>query len=130
MSHFAKVDSANIVLRVIVAEQDFIDSGAVGEPKNWIQTSYNTSRGVHKKGGTALRGNYAGIGFTYDPTLDAFLAPKPYASWALDKTTFSWNAPIPQPNDGKPMGTEHNPSAIGYEWNEGKKQWVVSVEPS
>ena len=119
MSHFAEVDSTNIVLRVIVAEQNFIDSGAVGNPKNWIQTSYNTHEGVHKKGGTALRGNYAGAGYTYDATLDAFLASKPYASWVLDKTTCSWNAPIPQPNDDK-----------RYKWNEEKKQWVVSVEPS
>ena len=119
MSHFAEVDSTNVVLRVIVAEQDFINSGAVGDPKHWIQTSYNTYCGVHKKGGTPLRGNYAGTGYTYDVTLDAFVAPKPYASWVLDKTTCSWNAPIPYPNDDKP-----------YEWDEEKKQWVVSVEPS
>jgi len=116
MSHFAEVDSTNTVLRVIVAEQDFIDSGAVGDPKNWIQTSYNTRSGQHALDGTPFRGNYAGAGYTYDATLDAFLAPKPYASWVLDKTTFSWNAPIPQPNDTK-----------RYEWSEEKKQWVVSV---
>ena len=118
MSHFAEVDSTNTVLRVIVAEQDFINSGAVGDPTRWVQTSYNTSRGVHLQGGTALHGNYAGAGYTYDVTLDAFLAPKPYASWVLNKTTYSWNAPIPQPNDDK-----------RYKWNEEKKQWVVSVEP-
>ena len=119
MSHFAEVDSTNTVLRVIVAEQDFINSGAIGDSKNWIQTSYNTSRGVHLQGGTPLRGNYAGVGYVYDTALDAFLEPKPFASWVLDKTTFSWNAPIPRPNDNK-----------RYEWNEKKKQWVVSVEPS
>jgi len=79
MSHFAEIDSSNIVLRIIVAEQDFIDSGAVGDKNNWIQTSYNTQGGVHyapnsntPDGGVALRKNYAGEGYTYDATRDAF----------------------------------------------------------
>ena len=81
MSHFAKINSDNIVTEVIVAEQDFIDSGAVGLASEWVQTSYNTSGGVHLDGGTPLRKNYAGVGDTYDATRDAFIAPKPYASW-------------------------------------------------
>ena len=113
MSHFAEVDSTNIVLRVIVAEQDFIDSGAVGDPRNWIQTSYNTRSGQHSLGGTPLRGNYAGIGYTYDVVLDAFLAPKPFASWVLNKATFSWDAPIPLLADNKLC-----------EWNEETLAWV------
>ena len=76
MSHFAEVENG-IVKRVIVAEQDFIDSGAVGDPKNWVETSYNTQAGVHKLGGTPLRKNYAGIGYTYGKDLDAFIPPKP-----------------------------------------------------
>lgn len=105
------------MLRVIVAEQEFVDSGAVGNPKNWIQTSYNTHGGVHLLGGTPLRGNFAGIGYTYDVALDAFVAPKPFASWKLNTVTFSWDAPAPRPTDGK-----------SYEWNEEKQQWVrVSV---
>lgn len=114
MSHFAEVDSTNIVQRVIVAEQEFIDSGAVGEPKSWIATSYNTRAGKHLLGGTPLRGNFAGVGYTYDVALDAFVAPKPFASWKLNKATFSWEAPRPYPTDGK-----------YYEWDEKKKQWVL-----
>ena len=119
MSHFAEVDSTNTVLRVIVAEQDFINSGAVGDPTRWVQTSYNTSHGVHKKGGTALRGNYAGAGYTYDVTLDAFLAPKPFASWVLNKATCSWDAPTLRPADNKL-----------YEWNEETLAWVERTPPS
>ena len=112
MSHFAEVENG-IVLRVIVAEQDFINSGAVGDPAHWIQTSYNTHGGVHKNGGTPLRGNYAGIGMVYDATLDAFVAPKPFASWVLNPATFSWDAPTPQPTDDK-----------RYEWDEDTLTWV------
>lgn len=119
MSHFAEVDSTNTVLRVIVAEQDFIDSGAVGDPKNWIQTSYNTRSGQHTLGGTPLRGNYAGVGFVYNTALDVFLEPKPFASWVLDKLTYRWNAPTSYPTDGKL-----------YEWNEETLAWVERTPPS
>ena len=90
MSHFAEIDETNTVLRVIVAEQEFIDTGAVGDPSKWIQTSYNTRAGVHygqdgmPDSGEPMRKNYAGIGYTYDATRDAFIPPKPYASWVLD----------------------------------------------
>ena len=87
MSHFAEISgSNNIVTRVIVAEQDFINSGAVGASSNWVQTSYNTHGGVHygdvsgsyaPDGGVALRKNYAGIGYTYNSGSDAFIAPQP-----------------------------------------------------
>jgi len=87
MSHFAEISgSNNIVTRVIVAEQDFINSGAVGASSNWIQTSYNTKGGVHygdvsgsyaPDGGVALRKNYAGVGYTYNSGSDAFIAPQP-----------------------------------------------------
>lgn len=90
MSHFAEVDSTNTVLRVIVAEQDVIDLGVFGDPTRWIQTSYNTRYGQHILGGIPLRGNYAGIGSKYDAKLDAFIDPQPFASWVLNKTTFSW----------------------------------------
>lgn len=112
MSHFAKVENT-IVTQVIVAEQDFIDSGAVGDPSLWVQTSYNTKAGVHVNGGTPLRKNFAGIGYTYDKTLDAFIPPKPYASWVLDENTCQWNSPIPHPNDGKE-----------YQWDEVSQSWV------
>ena len=71
MSHFAKVEN-NIVTQVIVAEQDVIDSGLFGDPASWVQTSYNTHNGVHLLGGTPLRKNFAGIGYTYDPVADEF----------------------------------------------------------
>ena len=74
MSHFAKIEN-NIVTQVIVAEQDVIDSGLFGDPKSFIQTSYNTHNGVHLLGGTPLRKNFAGIGYTYDPVADEFNPP-------------------------------------------------------
>ena len=97
MSHFAKIENG-VVTQIIVAEQDFIDSGAVGDPSQWYQTSYNTRGGVHELGGTPYRKNYAGIGFTYDKNLDAFIPPKPFASWTLNETTCLWEAPIVKPN--------------------------------
>lgn len=89
MSHYAQVING-IVEQVIVAEQDFIDSGAVGDPSKWIQTSYNTYGGVHLLGGTPLRKNYAGIGFTYDSTRDAFIPPRPDANYVLDQEKCIW----------------------------------------
>ena len=119
MSHFAKINSDGIVQKVLVAEQDFIDSGAVGDASNWVQTSYNTRGGVHyapnsnePDGGVALRKNYAGLGYTYDSDKDAFIAPKPYPSWELDEDTCLWNAPIPYPADGK-----------DYSWDEDTTSW-------
>lgn len=120
MSHFAEIDQDNIVVRVIVAEQDFINSGAVGDPRQWIQTSYNTQGGQHLLGGTALRKNYAGPGFVYDYERDAFIPPRPYDSWILDEETCLWTAPVTRPNDDKL-----------YIWNESDQQWVESeiVQP-
>lgn len=98
MSHFAQIDDNNVVINVIVAEQDFIDSGAVGDPSRWIQTSYNTHGGQHPEG-RPLRKNYAGIGYTYDPSRDAFIPPQPYPSWILDEKTCWWQPPVPVPDD-------------------------------
>ena len=113
MSHFAHIDEKNIVTQVIVAEQDFIDSGAVGDPSEWIQTSYNTQAGEHKLGGTPLRKNYAGIGYTYDSERDAFIPPTPYNSWVLNEDSCTWEAPIPMPEDNT------------YTWDEETTSWVV-----
>jgi len=102
MAHFAKIEN-NIVTDVIVAEQEFIDTQA----GTWVQTSYNTYGNVHygqdgnPDGGVALRGNYAGIGYTYDNTKDVFYAPKPYASWTLGSNSWLWNSPINYPDDNK-----------------------------
>jgi len=83
MAHFAQLDDNNVVLQVIVAEQEFIDSGAVGNPARWVQTSYNAR----------IRKNYAGIGFTYDPGRDAFIPPRPSEAHTLDESTCRWVAP-------------------------------------
>lgn len=118
MSHFAQIDENNIVINVIVAEQDFIDSGAVGDPSTWIQTSYNTHAGEHKLGGTPLRKNYAGIGYTYDSVRDAFIPPKQYNSWVLNEVTCLHEAPVAMPTDGKI-----------YNWDEDTTSWVEVVLP-
>ena len=114
MSHFAKVENG-IVTQVIVAEQDVIDSGLFGT--GWVQTSYNTYGGQHPEG-RPLRKNYAGIGFAYDPIRDAFIPPKPFASWKLNEDTCMWDAPVAYPNDGK-----------YYEWDEVQQKWIeVAVD--
>ena len=110
MSHFAKVENG-LVTQVIVAEQDFIDTGVLGD--GWVQTSYNTFGGVHANGGTPLRKNYAGIGYTYDSQRDAFIQPQPYASWTLDENTCHWAAPTPYPTDGNQ-----------YQWDENALNWI------
>ena len=99
MAHYAKV-SNGIVTQVIVAEAEFFDSFVDTSPGQWIQTSYNTHGGVHLNGGTPLRKNYAGIGFTYDSEKDAFIPPKPFESWLLNEESCLWEAPIPRPEEG------------------------------
>ena len=89
------------------------DPGLFGDPALWVQTSYNTIGGVHSQGGTPLRKNFAGIGFTYDSGRDAFIPPKPYASWVLDEATCHWGAPTPMPTDNKM-----------YSWDEATTSWV------
>jgi hypothetical protein len=120
MSHFAKVENG-IVTQVIVAEQDFIDSGVVGH--GWVQTSYNTRGGVHygqdgqPDGGVALHKNYAGIGYTFDGT--GFYAPQPFPSWTLNQDSYLWEPPVPYPTD---IGTPESPKF--YQWDETTKNWV------
>ena len=115
--HFAEINKNNIVLRVIVAEQDFIDSGVVGNKENWIRTSYNTFRGVHLYNETPLRKNYASPGHTYDKTRDAFIRPKPFDSWSLNEDTCDWDAPVDYPTDGE-----------AYFWDEEKQQWLLAFD--
>jgi hypothetical protein len=112
MSHFAKVENG-VVTQVIVIEQDVLNTGHWGDPASWVQTSYNTSGGVHTQGGTPLRKNFAGIGYTYDAGRDAFIAPKPFASWLLNESTCQWGAPTAMPTDGK-----------NYVWRESTTSWV------
>ena len=113
MSHFAQIDSNNIVTQVLVIEQDVVNTGLFGEPSSFVQTSYNTYGGEHRLGGTPLRKNYAGIGYTYDKNRDAFIPPKPFNSWTLNETTCLWDAPVAMPTDGKI-----------YKWNEETVSWV------
>ena len=89
MSHFARIDKDNIVTQVIVAEQDFINSGVVGDSFEWVQTSYNNN----------FRKQYAGIGSTYDKTNDVFIYAQPFPSWTLD-ASFDWQPPTARPDDG------------------------------
>jgi len=112
MSHFAQVKNGT-VQQVIVAEQEFIDQ--LPDSQDWIQTSYNTYQNTHRLGGTAMRGNYAGPGYTYDSTNDVFYPPKPYASWQLNTITWSWSAPVAHPQDGN-----------RWDWNEQQQQWVLA----
>jgi hypothetical protein len=120
MSHFAKINSDNIVEKVLVIEQDMINTGHWGDPASWIQTSYNTRGGVHVLGGTPLRKNYAGAGYTYDSVRDAFIPPKRYASWVLNEDTCLWEPPTPMPvEEGK-----------RFIWNEDTVSWIEFVPPT
>jgi hypothetical protein len=115
MSHYAKVVDGKVT-QVIVAEADFFKTFVDTSPGTWIQTSYNTIGNQHKNGGTPLRGNYAGIGYTYDQANDVFYAPQPYASWVLNNTNWLWEAPVAMPADGKP-----------YKWDETTTSWVEII---
>ena len=113
MAHFAKVENG-IVTQVIVIDQETLNTGHWGDPASWVQTSYNTQGGVHTQGGTPLRKNYAGIGYSYDAGRDAFIPAKPYASWVLNETTCNWGAPVAMPTtEGK-----------RYVWRESDTSWV------
>ena len=111
MSHFVKVLDGKVI-QGIVAEAEFFQTFVDSSPGEWIQTSYNTHGGVHANGGTPLRKNYAGIGYSYDRIKDAFIPPKPFASWVLNDDTCLWDAPTPMPTDDK-----------FYEWDETTTSW-------
>lgn len=110
MSHFAKVVDGKVT-QVIVAEPEFFETFVDSSPGTWLQTSYNTHGNQHPEG-RPLRGNYAGIGYTYDATNDVFYAPKPFNSWVLNESTWLWEAPVAMPDDGKV-----------YEWDEATTNW-------
>lgn len=118
MAHFAQLDENNVVTQVIVVHNnELMDNGVESEAKgisfcqslfpntNWKQTSYNGN----------MRKNYAGIGYTYDEQRDAFISPKPYASWVLNEDTCTWKAPVDMPSDGQM-----------YIWDEATTSWVVA----
>ena len=103
MSYFAHINENSIVTTVIVADQEFINTGAEGDPVNWIETSIDGS----------FRKQYAGIGYTYDAEADVFICPQPYPSWTKNSTTYLWEAPTPMPVDDK-----------RYTWDEATTSWV------
>ena len=123
MAHFAKLGIGNKVLKVEVVSNDIATTEQAGRDflnnlyntnDTWFQTSFNTFGGEHRLGGTPFRKNYAGIGWKYNQTRDAFIPPKPYASWTLNGTTCQWQAPVAYPDDGK-----------FYNWNETDKNWQL-----
>jgi hypothetical protein len=121
MAHWAKIVDG-VVVEVLVAEKEFIDSY---DPEGtWLQTSYNTRGGIHYQPNSnepsedqskALRKNFAGVGYTYDPNLDAFMMPKPYPSWVLNTESCLWEAPIP-----RPVSDDY------YVWDEDQNAWVLA----
>ena len=123
MAHFAQLDENNVVTQVIVVDnKDCSDANGVEKESigiafcerlfggNWKQTSYNGN----------MRKNYAGIGYTYNADIDAFVPPKPFASWILDNDTAQWNAPVAMPEDA---GTGEPPKM--YSWDEATTSWVA-----
>ena len=128
MAHYAKVTNGKVV-KVIVAEASFFDNFIDDSPGKWIQTSYNTRGGVHYQPDSnipsedqskALRGNYAGIGYTYDSTLDVFYAPQPFDSWTLNTGSYLWEAPVEYPT-GDATGSYTG----SYSWSESELNWVT-----
>ena len=126
MASFAKIGLNNKVIEVqsvvnaVLHDSNGVEQESIGIDflnkltgyPIWVQTSYNTYRNQHKLGGTPLRGNFAGIGYIYDSVNDVFYAQQPYASWILNNTTWTWEAPVVMPTDGKQ-----------YKWNESITNW-------
>ncbi len=131
MAHFAKLGTGDIVESVEVVHNDIATTEQAGvdflnnlyqSRDVWKQTSYNTRGGVHLLGGTPFRKNYAGIGYTYDKTRDAFIAPKFYESWVLNEETCEWEAPVAKPE----LTQEQIDNNNYYSWNEETKQWDLN----
>ncbi len=130
MASFAKIGLNNKVIEVlsvvnnVLHDSNGVEQEAIGIDfltkltgyPIWVQTSYNTYGNQHKLGGTPFRGNFAGIGYTYDAANDVFYAPKPYPSWILSTSTWLWEAPVAMPTDG------------GYIWNEELGNWSSVIE--
>jgi hypothetical protein len=113
MAHFAKIENGTVTQVNVIDEDYFAENRETRYTGQWVQTSYNTQGGVHLLGGTPLRKNYAGIGYTYDEARDAFIPPKPFNSWLLNEDTCQWDAPVAYPTDGKL-----------YMWDEEQQQWT------
>ena len=151
MAHFAKISESNEELTVLTLNNsdmlnaDDVETESVGQQylethnnwpaQMWIQTSYNTSGGTHKDGGTPFRGNYAGIGFTWDEDDNIFWPKKPHASWVKNTTTANWDSPIGDAPELTAEQTSENEAATHawyYKWNESNYQsdnstgWVAT----
>tara|TARA_R100000353_G_C6344929_1_gene151509 strand:- start:85 stop:486 length:402 start_codon:yes stop_codon:yes gene_type:complete len=126
LAHYAILDSNNVVIHVTTGKDENNTDYERDGKSSWEEwyrdyfnahdckrTSYNTHANVHRLGGTPFRKNYAGKGYTYDSSKDAFISPKPFASWVLNETTCNWEAPVSYPTDGK-----------NYNWNEDTTSWV------
>ena len=122
MAHYALLNYNNVVTKVITGkDENSVDYNMELVYQDMFKqvckrTSYNTSGGTHKNGGVPFRKNYAGIGYTYDQTKDAFIPPKPFDSWNLNNDTCLWEPPIEMPSDGK-----------NYKWNEENQNWIEDV---
>ena len=128
MAHFAKIGLNNKVINVVAVDnRNLEDSNGIEQEQNginflesitgwslWVQTSYNTIKGIHQLNGTPLRKNYAGIGYTYDEDRNAFIPKKPFNSWLLNETTCQWEAPVAKPNNNNL-----------YTWNETTTNWDI-----
>jgi hypothetical protein len=123
MAHFCKLGTGNIVEKVEIISNDIATTeqagvdflnNLYGTNDIWKQTSYNTIGGVHLLGGTPFRKNYAGVGYTYDESRDAFISPRPFNSWTLNETSCHWEAPVAYPVDEK-----------DYKWNEDNQSWDI-----
>ena len=137
MAHFAKLGANSKVIQVLTLDNkdmlnaDGVEDETVGQQylerhnnwpaQMWIQTSYNTSNGTHKLGGTPLRGNYAGIGYTWDEDNNIFYGKKPYASWVLNTTDAQWHSPIGDAPDD--LTAEEKAADTHYVWNEAGQSW-------
>ena len=128
MAHFAKLGVGNIIKKVEVVSNDIATTEQAGVDflnnlyntrDVWKQTSYNTYGGVHLLGGTPFRKNFAGVGYTYDQTRDAFIEPKPYPSWTLNETTCLWDPPVARPE----LTQEQIDNNNYYTWNETNQTW-------
>jgi len=151
MAHFAKIGMNGKVIQVLTLNNrdmlnaDGVEDETVGQQylerhnnwpaQMWIQTSYNTSRGTHRSGGTPLRGNYAGIGYTWDEDNNIFYHKSPYASWVLNTTTATWHSPIgdapaltaeQQAQNTPPEENTPATNSWGYAWNEANQSWDLS----
>jgi len=144
MAHFAKLGSNSKIISVLTLDNkdmlnaDGVEDETVGQqylekhnnwPAHmWIQTSYNTQGGTHKLGGTPFRGNYAGIGYTWDKDNNIFYPKKPYASWVLDVPTASWKSPLGDAPDD--LTEEEKAAGTYYIWNEDGQSWNKEILPA